>query len=91
MDTNERVADDVSVEDCARLLELSVGTTAKLVERGDIPSRLTTSGERRLCRADVDAWIARRARRRAALTDLVQTAEQEEPTTLSPPPHVDSA
>jgi len=57
---------------------LARSRTLLLGSRGDLPSRLTPGGHRRVRRRDVEQWRARRDVQRESLQALVQMAKEDE-------------
>jgi hypothetical protein len=83
-----RAEDLVGPDVIGEILALSPPAVAKLLERGDIPSVLDTTGTRVASRADVMEWRTQRELRRTSLTDLSQFAQRTEGVKARQPPGV---
>lgn len=53
-------ADDFSTLEAAKLLSLAVRSVQLMVDRGELEAWKTPGGHRRIARASVEAWLARR-------------------------------
>jgi excisionase family DNA binding protein len=75
---DQKVSDEIGIQDVAKILGVSMATATKLLDRGKIPSRLTPGGHRRVKRADAVAWRALRDAQRESLRELIQNSQREE-------------
>jgi excisionase family DNA binding protein len=78
--TGLQSADDgeIGIQDVAKILGVSIPTATKVLDRGEIPSRMTPGGHRRVTRADAVAWRESREAQRASLHELIETSQREE-------------
>lgn len=76
--TESAETEEIGTTDVARILGVSIPTATKVLDRGDIQSRLTPGGHRRVRRVDVESWRAKRDAQRGSLASLAQMAEQDE-------------
>jgi len=86
--TPEESHDEIGTKEAAEILGVSVPTAQKVLDRGDLPFRLTPGGHRRVRRRDVEQWRARRDVQRQSLQALVQMAKEDETTGLRLPSNV---
>jgi excisionase family DNA binding protein len=68
---------DCSTIEAARLLGLAVRSVQLMVDRGELEAWKTPGGHRRISRASLTAWIARRNQLPSAAGTTVSTAEAE--------------
>lgn len=76
------------MDELATLMGVSKPTAVAVVDRGDIASRITPEGHRRVRLCDAQNWLALQARQRATLRDLAQDAQREEGEGPSLPPGI---
>lgn len=69
---------EIDIRELAQILGVSAPTAAALLARGELPSWLTPSGERRVRRADALAYQAIREQRRRSLRELAAMAQRDE-------------
>ena len=76
------------MDELAALMGVSKPTAVAVVDRGDLASRVTADGQRRVRLGDAQDWMALRTRQRATLRQLAQDAQREEGEGPSLPPGI---
>lgn len=69
---------EVGTSEVASILGVSIPTAKKVLDRGQIPSRMTPGGHRRVLREDAQAWRAKRDQQRTSLHELARLSELDE-------------